>query len=254
MKVSERINGAIRRLTTWGLHPRTLRYLLASAFASPGTPLTLKAGRHLPPLHIRKGTSDAELFEEVIIRRDYGIDYGFTPEYIVDCGANVGYATAWFKSRFPAAKVVCVEPESSNFGMLLKNTAGYDDVHPVQAGIWWHKASLVIDNEQKAHCAFQVREAAPGQRADVEAISIADIIERFALPRIDILKMDIEGSEKEVFSQGFEQWLPKVRVLIVELHDRMRSGCSRALFSALQGYDYSTEVSGENIAIFFNKQ
>jgi Methyltransferase FkbM domain len=69
---------------------------------------------------------------------------------------------------------------------------------------------------------------------------------------IDILKLDIEGAEKKVFESGYEQWLPKVKVLIVELHDRMRSGCSETVFKAVSQYSFSNEIRGEN-HIFFNK-
>jgi hypothetical protein len=55
---------------------------------------------------------------------------------------------------------------------------------------------------------------------------------------IDILKVDIEGSEKEVF-ESCETWIDRVGVLIVELHDRWKSGCSRSVHSAAK--DFSIE-------------
>ena len=68
---------------------------------------------------------------------------------------------------------------------------------------------------------------------------------------IDILKLDIEGSEKEVFSAGFENWMPKTKVIIIELHDAMKPGCSRAVFAAVNKYNFSFNIKGENI-IFTN--
>ena len=68
---------------------------------------------------------------------------------------------------------------------------------------------------------------------------------------VDILKIDIEGSEKEIFEQGFEEWLPFTKILIVETHDRYKQGSSKAVLKAVSAYNFSLEVSGENL-IFYN--
>ena len=71
------------------------------------------------------------------------------------------------------------------------------------------------------------------------------------MPHIDVLKLDIEGSEKEVFEEGYENWLPKTKLLLVELHDKMKKGCSRSVLNAVNKYDFSFDIKGENI-IFTN--
>ena len=59
---------------------------------------------------------------------------------------------------------------------------------------------------------------------------------------VDLLKVDIERSELELFSRGFERWLPKVRNICIELHGR---DCEEAFFGALATYDYELQHSGE---------
>ena len=76
-------------------------------------------------------------------------------------------------------------------------------------------------------------------------------MQQFNMPHIDVLKLDIEGSEKEVFEENFEKWLPLTKVLIIELHDEMKKGCSRAVFNAMNKFDFSFDTKGENI-IFTN--
>ena len=71
--------------------------------------------------------------------------------------------------------------------------------------------------------------------------------------QIDILKIDIEGSEKEVFQHGYADWLPKIKVLIIELHDRMVPGASAAVFSAINQYDFSVDIKGENLVFTNNR-
>jgi hypothetical protein len=72
---------------------------------------------------------------------------------------------------------------------------------------------------------------------------------QFGHQRVDILKLDIEGAELELFGPGCEQWLPLVDILIVELHDRFRSGCSRAFYKAITNFNFRQEVRGENLFI-----
>ena len=70
---------------------------------------------------------------------------------------------------------------------------------------------------------------------------------KFNIPYIDILKMDIEGAEKEIFEFGYANWIPKVKVMIVELHDRYKEGCSKAFFKTMGEYEFSSRIRGENI-------
>jgi len=70
---------------------------------------------------------------------------------------------------------------------------------------------------------------------------------------IDILKLDIEGAEKNVFEKNFEKWLPKVKILIIEFHDRMIEGCSSTALKALSYYNFCSESKGEN-TIFYNQE
>ena len=73
----------------------------------------------------------------------------------------------------------------------------------------------------------------------------------YGITVLDLVKIDIEGAEKELFENGYEKWLPKTRVLVVELHDRMKPGCSKSVFSAICQYDFSFSHKGENL-IFTN--
>jgi hypothetical protein len=69
---------------------------------------------------------------------------------------------------------------------------------------------------------------------------------------LDIVKLDIEGAEKAVFESNYEDWLPKTRLLIIELHDRMQPGSSKALFNALTRYNFSCETKWENLLLYNN--
>jgi hypothetical protein len=59
---------------------------------------------------------------------------------------------------------------------------------------------------------------------------------------IDLLKIDIEKSELELFSRNTENWLPRIRNLCIELHG---ADCEAVFFRALADYSYNLSRTGE---------
>lgn len=196
-------------------------------------------------LFIRPGTVDQIVYNEVFVANEYDIASG-DPQFVVDAGAHIGLSSVFFASKYPKATVVAIEPEPSNFAMLLENTKTYSNVEPVQAGLWGSKVSLRIVDPAAGSWGFRVSEEPDGE--GIPAVVIQDILTEFGVSRIDILKMDIEGAELEVLTNA-QSWMDAVGTLIIELHDRFRPGCSDALANALRGFDYERSVSGESVVI-----
>ncbi len=67
-----------------------------------------------------------------------------------------------------------------------------------------------------------------------------------------MLKLDIEGAEKSIFSCDVEGWLPHVRVLCVELHDRLIDGCTQAVYAQLLKRNFQRYTNGEVDVICLN--
>jgi FkbM family methyltransferase len=170
------------------------------------------------------------------------------PRTIIDAGANIGCTTIFFASRYPDARIIAVEPEASNFEMLQSNCAGLANVFPVHAAIWSHPATLTFVNPYCGNWAFAMKER-DDDGTPVRGITIPQLIEEFSLSRIDVLKMDIEGGEKEVFSAPDLSWLDKVGMLAIELHDFERPGCAKAFYSALRDRRFEQRQSGDLLFI-----
>lgn len=203
------------------------------------------------PFSMRKNPYDYATFEEVLLREDYNIDFGFEPRTIIDGGANIGLTSVFFANKFPNANIVAVEPEKENFQILQKNTNSYSNISLLNAGIWDHNTFLSVVDEGKGNNAFTVKEVPVNTENAIKALSVYEIMKQQDWSTIDILKLDIEGTEKNIFEKNYESWLPFVRVLIVELHDRMIEGSSEAVFNTISKYNFSKEIKGEN-HIFFN--
>ena len=203
-------------------------------------------------IHLRKNNVfDFYTYEEVILKRSYDIPFGFSPKTIIDGGGNIGLTAAFWATKYPGATIVTLEPDGDNFSMLRRNTAPYKNIHAIRGGVWSKSGHLVVKDTGQGNNSFTVEEADAGTRGAVPAFSIADIMVKMNWPSIDVVKLDVEGSEKEIFSSNYESWMPKAKVIVVEIHDRMRKGCSNAVFQAFQQYDFSFAVAGENV-VFTN--
>lgn len=185
------------------------------------------------PLHLRAGTSDLYMFEEVFIDGEYAIPKELHPKLILDVGANVGFASVYFANRYPGARILAIEPDLSNVELLRKNVAPYPGVEVVHAAVWFESTTVGLD-DRGDKSGIQVR---AGEGGSVRAMTIAEVLAMAGTSRVDILKLDIEGAEKELFEHD-PAWLANVGVLMIELHDRFKPGCSKAVYSALVRHDF----------------
>jgi len=83
----------------------------------------------------------------------------------------------------------------------------------------------------------------------VNAITAGDCIQILGAVQLDILKIDIEGAEKEVFSAANLDWLKQTKLMIIELHDRWLPGCSDAVEDAIKGHSFERSMRGENLVL-----
>ena len=211
-----------------------------------------KSAKYKSRFRLRKNFADKYTFTQVFLDDQYNIDFPFQPLTIIDGGANIGLAAAYFAYRYPEASIVAIEPSKNNFKMVQENTAAFKQIKAYCKGIWSKSAYLHIINATDHDNAFIVEETAQNHKDAIPAVSIEDIMRQHNWKYIHILKLDIEGSEKEVFESGFEYWLPRTRAIIIEIHDHMRSGASKAVFQAITKYNFSFSLQHENL-IFINQ-
>jgi FkbM family methyltransferase len=201
---------------------------------------------------LRCDTSDLTCLEKVFIKQEYKTPFPLHPRIIVDAGANIGMATLYFAQEYPLAKIIAIEPEHSNFKILERNCAGLPNVVLVEGALWCENRTLVIQDAGSEKWAFSVAESAKEPSPDsqqVKAVTVPGILRDFGIERIDILKLDIEGAERDLFNAGAESWLGSVGQIVIELHDRYQSGCARAFYAAVGRAPFAQEVRGENIFI-----
>lgn len=197
-------------------------------------------------IYFRNNTKDKETFLEIFKDEIYNTPYFFEPKNIIDAGANVGYFSLLFKIRYPKASIVAIEIDDENINYAKKNTSSFSDVEILKKGLYNKKTTLKVEDPYNATNSYQVRELTSREKNSIESITIDEIIAEKKWDYIDILKIDIEGAELNLFSSNYDKWLPKVKILFIETHDRMIKGCSKSVTSALNEFDqfvlYTTTI------------
>lgn len=202
-------------------------------------------------VYVRSNTPDLEVAFSSLYDEEYGSIRLSHPKIIIDAGANIGTSSIFFARKFPDARIFAVEPEASNFQLLRKNLKQYPNVVVVQAAFWGTNGMRKIRNRFTGHWGYTVAETTnriqeTGQ--ETNCVTIDSFMKEHGIESIDLLKMDIEGGEKDVLenSQG---WIDSVTTMSVELHDRISMGCSRAFYLATKDFNVF-EKHGEKVTAY----
>jgi FkbM family methyltransferase len=171
---------------------------------------------------------------------------GGTVPIVVDGGANIGYSSLFFASRFPEAIVLAVEPNPESYELLLRNTSKCRNVIPVQAALW--RDDDGVDLEFEEHGSWAARTVAPRNRPTTRSVTLESLIETIADARLLICKLDIEGAEREVCAASAEI-LQSAACVIVETHDFLfkDGGCRAAVTRTLAPTMTAPSTIGENL-------
>jgi FkbM family methyltransferase len=200
-------------------------------------------------LTMRARTSDRRTFDKIFVNGEYEIQLPRPPQLIIDAGANVGYASVFFANRYPQARILAIEPDTDNFRLLQHNTRAYPNIRCMQCGIWSRNTNLRIENPQDEPWAFRVVETDVAL-GSIAAVTLERLMQQAGAQRIDVLKMDVEGAEREIFAAAnCRLWLEKTDTLIAELHEQISPGTAAAMEKAIDGLHFKRAKLGENVIL-----
>jgi FkbM family methyltransferase len=205
-----------------------------------------RRSRPIPPLQIRFGltlnhspTDDPiHLFREIFIEQSYARDfYQPKPEdTVIDLGANIGMLALFLQQQARGIRVHCFEPASSARRFLSENlrenrVEDLCPVYPVAVGAAG-KLHLWIDRNSINTSAFL---KANGDGEETDSVTLSDALRLAGSPtRIDLLKIDIEGSEIDLVQNSKPEDMARVSRVAAEFHDNLRPGACAALSEFLE--------------------
>lgn len=229
-----------------------------------GKEIRLKYDHH--SLTVRGGSTDLLLVESILVGRfinkRYVGEYSQVEEYlkelphnpvIIDAGANIGLFSRLCLKKRPDANIYAIEPEGNNYKVLKSNINEYA-VKTYRCGVWPKNCKLKVIPRDTGDWGFIVREADGNENSAIDAISLNSLINENNLNRIDLLKMDVEGSEYEIFSSDDLGWLELCRAIVIETHDHIVKGSDELVNKILLDKGFTKYVYDENQLFIRNKE
>jgi FkbM family methyltransferase len=145
------------------------------------------------------------LFDEIFVEAVYLFHSDTEHPTIIDCGSNIGMSILFFKALYPNARVIGFEPDPFTFKILSENIAlnGLSDVELHQCALSHVDGPLQFYRPADLeHSTLQMNAIRPRQGNDkcitVDGRRLSHFIGEV---EIDLLKLDIEGTEVNVLSE-----------------------------------------------------
>jgi len=208
--------------------------------------MRLKGLEH--PIAFRDGTSDPVVLRAIFSKEEYGcVQPGPPVRTIIDCGANIGCTAVYFLHKYPDAHVIAIEPDPDNFAVCKRNLQPFQErVTLLNAAIWPTITPMKVvrgDFGDGREWSFRVEPCREGETADFASVTMDAIMKQAGFSLVDILKIDIEGSERALFQQNSDkEWLSRIRHLVIELHG---SDCETVFYQAMSSDRWKFEKSGD---------
>jgi FkbM family methyltransferase len=181
----------------------------------------------------RLNRGDLQSIREVWFEEAYRLPFPDPCGVLLDLGANIGLTSLWMAKRYPFKRIIAVEPEPRNAALIRRNFE--------LNGIKGEVLEAAVGARDGA-ARFQVhRNSNQGKLSEsgvpVAMVSVNSILERFALPQLDLVKIDIEGGEQELF-RGLTAWLDRTKAIIIEFHPTLVDYPLLTKLLEDRGFDY----------------
>ena len=169
------------------------------------------------PFRIR--LSDIFVLGEIFHDGQYRLQSTLPPApVIVDAGGNIGASAVWFLGCHPEATLLVFEPAEGNFRLLSENLAHLKRVKLFRSALGRRTevASLYHGEFAGMH---SLVDHASGAGESVSVMALEEFMTTGGIDRIDLLKLDVEGSELDVL-KGMGERIRDLGVLIGEVHEK----------------------------------
>jgi FkbM family methyltransferase len=200
------------------------RLLRRTRLGLPGRNATVRVrlrGERVP-FYLRLDSTDWLVLEEIYLKGEYSLirEHVKTARTIVDLGANAGFSLRYWQKLFPDARIVAMEPDPGNCSLCRQNIRAAKlegNVTLLQAGVGPQRCrARLLDGD--GEWSYRTIEAQPGEASTIDLLPLGEVLDAHANhQRIDLLKCDIEGGERDLFHHC-QSWIRRIAAIAVELH------------------------------------
>ena len=217
----------LRNLIKVLLRSRSLRFTADMLRQSPDSTL----GRlrwHGRDVFYRSGTADPFVLNQILFRSgkkaEYYVPPALKPKIILDIGSNIGASILYFHEQFPEARIFGFEPHPDTFRILQKNIAHLPGVSVFNSGLGATNQRIAVRADRVNFGAFNTRgefkdRGHPATPVECEVRRFDDVLRELGIAQVDLIKIDCEGAEADVFSTLPDAILNGCQWIVGEFHD-----------------------------------
>jgi FkbM family methyltransferase len=206
---------------------RSLRFTADMVRQSPS--LSLARLRWLGrDIFYRSGTADPFVVYQVLLKggkkAEYYVPPALRPKIILDIGSNIGASIIYFHRQFPDAKIFGFEPHPDTFRILQQNVGHLRGVTVFNYGLGNRNQRVVVCADAVNFGAFNTRgvfkdRGQVSAPVECEVRRLDDVLRELGIEQVDLIKVDCEGAEVEVFSTLPDAILNQCQWIVGEFHD-----------------------------------
>jgi FkbM family methyltransferase len=198
------------------------------------------------------------MYQEIFLEQVYKADIKSRSPFIVDCGANIGISVLYFKHKFPDSEIWAFEPNPRSFEMLKRNIESNKirNVRLFNCALGQHNGNITFyqPTDDASVNGSIVEGYSESHAIQVEVVKLSELIEG---RKVDLLKIDVEGSEQQVITDLQDgNALNNVELIVLEYHQKVCQPLDRFLpqfdrfgfKSVIKGTD-----TGQDVLIHFSR-
>jgi len=206
-------------------HRNWLDYLLFKIFNTSAPSFTFK---HRTGLIINVPRRLLQTYKECFFDEGYVKGFPKNPgllgtPVIIDIGANVGYFSLFMFAKNKDAKLYAYEPIPKNFELLntyrKENKALSFQIFNVAVSANVGSISLTYDNQDSFTTSASIFSRNENtEQIDVDSVTLESIMQSNHLDRVDLLKLDCEGSEYDILYNTSSSVFNQINHITLEAH------------------------------------
>ena len=161
----------------------------------------------------RLNRGDLQSIREVWLEEAYRLPLPDPSGVLLDLGANIGLTSVWLAKRYRFSRIIAVESVADNAVLVRRNL----ELNGIEGVVL--EAAI---GPKEGSARFQVhRNSNQGRLSDsgtpVAMVTVESILSEHLVSQLDLVKVDIEGGEQELFL-GPTGWLDQTKAIIIEFH------------------------------------